>query len=562
MDENQELKSEQFIYELFIMELKKIGYGHNYFLNDFFDMNLVDRPRPVKSNYIKKQWLEYLNKNKTDKINVYIGMPYCYGKCAFCIYHKKIAKNPQQVSRYAKALTSQIHFFKEILQDRKFHNLYFGGGTPSLFSEEDLKLIFSAFFQYTRFLDTSEKSFECNPQSTTYGKLKILKEYDFNRISLGVQSLTKKALKSINRDYQSKKEVMNSIKYCKKLDFEQYSVDLILGLHGETQDSFVKSFKQIMSLKPTAIRLYRCQPTENYLKYFDNSIKKFDTHYNKMKKVVPKIIKYAKKQGYKFTGAHVVDAAAAAAMSFELRSAKKIPDTYHFNADFKGSVFGLGFHSNSYIKNRIRYYITPPLRDNGENNQFNLIEFSEKKEILLTIFEEISKQSEISQNFFEETFGEPIWEVFADPLEKLKKLGHIDVEKDLIKFKKDSRERFLAGLFFIGKDKIKNAINDYYNDNLIKIEINGNRLIYKIDFEFRDNSTKPKVVKVLGNYNKSRIYQDLQDIIYTKRSTENPVQFREELFKDILCLFNKYKRQNRSIKLQLSKKPLRARCKE
>jgi len=422
-----------------------------------------------------------------------------------------------------------------VLKKRKFHNLYFGGGTPSLFDNTDLSEILEIFFRYASFLDTSEKTFELNPQSTTFNKLKILKQAGFNRVSFGVQSLNLNVLKSINRDYQNEDMITKCITNCRELGFEQYNTDMIIGLYKDTKKTFTKSFKRLLDLQPTTVRLYKCQPTVSYLKkYFNGSLGEFQKHFNELRECMPQIIKYAVSKGYESPDERILDAGNAASMLFLLSSAQKIPDVYHFNVDCKGSVLGLGHHASSYIKNKIRYFSNPPTLD-PIKSKFSMIEFSEAEEMQRFVFEIIVNISQISKSNFKQNFKKELNDVFSEPLEKLKQLGQVREEGDQIYYlPKTGKDKFFYGLFFIGKEKIIEAINKYYSDNLIKVVVGKEEALFRIDYVFTGESAMLKINQLNKENTENIIHKEiLNSFKELSPRTGDPVEFREIAYKEI-----------------------------
>lgn len=554
----KEIDAEIRIYKLFMTELKKHSYSHNFFLTDLFEKQLLIKSRMVNGEYIKDKWLDYLSKNKSDKVNIYIGVPYCYSKCEFCIYHKGIAKNKKQVRDYAKCLINQINYYSDVLCKRKFHNLYFGGGTPSLFEEEDLSDILKAFFKYTEFKKSSEKTFELNPQSTTFDKLKILKNSGFNRVSFGVQSFGKKVLNSINRAYQNEKIITDCINYSRQLGFEQINTDMIIGLYSDNKETFISSMKKIFDLKPTTVRLYKCQPTSSYLnKYFKGDIKLYRKHFNDLRKCIPEIIKYAKERKYQVGGDGVLDSGNAAAMSFKLTTSQQIEDVYHFNADGIGSILGLGHHASSYILNKIRYFSTPAKLD-PRKSEFRITEFSKKGEMQRFLFDRISNTCKISKSVFKNKFKKNVEYVFTEALKNLDQLQKIKKDSDNILFlPKSSKEKFLYGLFFIGKEKVKTAINQIYSDNLIKLNIGNKQFLYRIEYKFGAEDIEPTVV-FLSKQKMPEPYQS--EVASVFGSVDNkgldPSEYRGKLCAKLIPSLSRLKLENPSLVLALSVKPL------
>ena len=150
-----------------------------------------------KENYFINLYLDKIN-NGNKKI-LYIHMPLCDGKCKYCICPSVAVSNDDEVREYARnILIKQIEHYFCILQVTKFDEVYFGGGTPSLMSADELENIFLSIPGFT---DIPVKSIECSPSSITYEHLKLFKRYRFSYVSFGIQSLDSDICRWQNRKY-------------------------------------------------------------------------------------------------------------------------------------------------------------------------------------------------------------------------------------------------------------------------------------------------------------------------------------------------------------------------
>ena len=129
------------LFENFTDILIKNGYSHNFFITDLFNRDIVRTGRLVYAARIKKYWKDYLRPKGSVPVNVYIAMPYCMRRCSYCIYFKMKANHPGEIEEYKNNLISFINYFASTLKSMNIENVYFGGGTPSLFSESQLQEI-------------------------------------------------------------------------------------------------------------------------------------------------------------------------------------------------------------------------------------------------------------------------------------------------------------------------------------------------------------------------------------------------------------------------------------
>ena len=122
--------------------------------------------------------------------HAYIHIPFCTGKCYYCSFVS--GKNIKDKDIYLKGLIKQI---KAEYKGEKLKTLYFGGGTPSLLTVEDVKSIIGLFI----LADDAEVTIEVNPETVDYKKFCEYKNIGINRVSLGVQTFDDEILKLIGR---------------------------------------------------------------------------------------------------------------------------------------------------------------------------------------------------------------------------------------------------------------------------------------------------------------------------------------------------------------------------
>lgn len=178
--------------------------------------------------------------------SVYIHIPFCLKKCAYCSFLSGL--NPCNASVYTKELVKEINFF---YKGEKLNTIYFGGGTPSLLEIKDIERILACF----NFDKKTEITLEVNPKTVDLKKLKQLRSLGINRISLGVQSFDDNLLKIINRAHSSK-EALKTVENIALADFDNYSMDLIYGLPEQNLENWKKTLKIAKDINPPHISLY------------------------------------------------------------------------------------------------------------------------------------------------------------------------------------------------------------------------------------------------------------------------------------------------------------------
>jgi oxygen-independent coproporphyrinogen-3 oxidase len=190
--------------------------------------------------------------------SVYIHIPFCKKKCKYCSFIS--FETLDKKKGYLYSLLKEIDYY---YQNESLKTLYVGGGTPSLMSVEDLKLILSKF----EFETDAEITIELNPNDITQDYANGLKSIGFNRVSLGVQSFDDSMLQLIGRRHSSD-EVYSAIGFLKNAGFQNVSIDLIYGLPNQTLSGFESDLRKGLSLNIQHISLYGLKIDEG--SYFYN----------------------------------------------------------------------------------------------------------------------------------------------------------------------------------------------------------------------------------------------------------------------------------------------------
>ncbi len=180
--------------------------------------------------------------------SLYIHIPFCNKICDYCDFTK--------LQYFRKFAVSYLETLKKELASYNIKDLltiYVGGGTPTALEDDLFEELLKIISPYNR--GVKEYTFEANPESLTESKIKLLKEYGVNRISLGVQSTDNKVLKAINREHDYE-DVKRAIASLKQYDIDNINVDLILGLPHSSKSLLLKDLKNLTELGIKHISCY------------------------------------------------------------------------------------------------------------------------------------------------------------------------------------------------------------------------------------------------------------------------------------------------------------------
>ena len=202
------------------------------------------------------------NEKAPRKLGLYIHIPFCRTKCLYCDFCSFVSRNEEERERYVEALLREINVSgtKEYLVD----TIYFGGGTPSLLSVDQVGRILSIVRENFVVADDVEVTLECNPMTHLddgkeyFGALRAL---GVNRLSLGIQSAVDGELKLIGRRHTFC-EAKRTFFEAREVGFDNISVDLMFGIPSQTIESLKCSIGEFLSLGAEHISIYSLQLEE------------------------------------------------------------------------------------------------------------------------------------------------------------------------------------------------------------------------------------------------------------------------------------------------------------
>lgn len=213
--------------------------------------------------------------------SLYVHIPFCRSKCAYCDFFSLVCKNNID-EIYIKKLLEEAEARAVEFDVSEWKTIYFGGGTPSLLSANQIKELLENLKKIRPPAREAEITFECNPDDISIELLETLSENGVNRLSLGLQSMDDEPLRLVNRrarrmenlralelisDYWIKDKERNSslpshLKH-------RFSVDLICGLPGQTRETFFQGLDEVMKCGADHISLYSLSLEENTPLYKD-----------------------------------------------------------------------------------------------------------------------------------------------------------------------------------------------------------------------------------------------------------------------------------------------------
>ncbi len=177
-------------------------------------------------------------------LGIYIHVPFCAKKCAYCdFYSENYRKNT--ASQYVEAVIRNLKAYSD--KSRLTDTVYFGGGTPSLLSPEQIKIILDTVENNFVLSEKPEITLETNPNTVNFNKLSEFRHAGINRLSIGVQSMIDDELKFLGRTHsadRAEKAVIDAY----RAGFENISCDVMIALQNQSADSLEYTLDKITSL--------------------------------------------------------------------------------------------------------------------------------------------------------------------------------------------------------------------------------------------------------------------------------------------------------------------------
>lgn len=348
---------------------------------------------------------------------IYIHIPFCQTKCPYCDFYS-MRGTDEKKDLYLDALNKEIFFHKNIVAD----TIYLGGGTPSVFGKERLKILIENAKNQFHFSD-GEITVEVNPSSCDEELIEALASAGVNRISMGLQSAIDEERKILGRHSDTEK-VKKSIELCKSYGIKNISLDVMLGVPEQTMISLEKTLEFVVNSGATHISAYILKVEENTLffrKQNDLSLPDEDTVCDMYEFVCT----YLEKAGFN---------------QYEISNFSKTNFESRHNLKYWNSeeYLGLGPAAHSFLNNK-RFYHERNFEEYLKNPTSYIPDgdggsFSEFAMLKLRLTKGISR-SEVS-----EKFGEEFFENLLRNSQKFIDMKLMDFDEEFLKF---TRQGFL-----------------------------------------------------------------------------------------------------------------------
>ncbi len=185
---------------------------------------------------------------------LYVHIPFCLKKCNYCDFCSFDKLSSDIREEYLKSLIAEIASYKETPRI-SINTLFFGGGTPSLLTEDEFSKVYSTIVESFDLSSLEEFTIEANPKTLTLEKLLLYRSLGVNRISIGLQSIHENELKMLGRIHNLS-DFEKSLSLACEAGFDNINVDLMYGIPGQTKESFDKTLDYVLSQDLPHLSIY------------------------------------------------------------------------------------------------------------------------------------------------------------------------------------------------------------------------------------------------------------------------------------------------------------------
>lgn len=187
-------------------------------------------------------------------IGVYLHIPFCVQKCAYCDFLSGPATRQRQ-QEYVESLLREIAWESKYYTEYKIQTIFFGGGTPSILEAEEIAKILDCVREYYQIDAKAEVTLEMNPGTAEWDKLLKLKKAGINRLSIGLQSANNAELKMLGRIH-TYEDFQRTYYQAREAGFANINIDLMSALPGQHMDRWIQTLEKVLMLRPEHLSAY------------------------------------------------------------------------------------------------------------------------------------------------------------------------------------------------------------------------------------------------------------------------------------------------------------------
>ena len=368
-------------------------------------------------------------------LGIYVHIPFCRKRCHFCYFKVYTDKDSAAIRGYIVAVLKEMSLYaaKPFIGGRKPNFVYFGGGTPSYLSVEQLKQLTDGMKKLLPWDEVEEVTFECEPGTLTDHKLQAIRDLGVTRLSLGVENFNDHILEINGRAHHSK-EIARSYAFARKIGFPQINIDLIAGMLEETEENWRDCVRKTIEMSPDSVTIYQMEIP------FNTAI------YKQMKaegRLVAPVADWDTKRRWVNYAFEELDKAgytvASAYTTVRDKSKAKFiyRDRLWAGADLLSTgVASFGHVNGTHYQNEHDFAPYVAKVEASEFPVYRALTPTDEERLIREFVLQL-KLGGVSARYFNEKFSTDVLKKFAAPLQTLKDWGFLSVEGDAISLNRE-----------------------------------------------------------------------------------------------------------------------------
>lgn len=372
---------------------------------------------------------------KPAPLGVYLHIPFCRKRCHFCYFKVYTDKDSAAIRGYIDAALQELEIYakKPVIGGRTASFVYFGGGTPSYLSVDQLKHLTEGMKQLIPWTGVEEVTFECEPGTLTSHKLAAIREMGVTRLSLGVENFDDHILEINGRAHHSK-EIARAYSFARELGFPQINVDLISGMVEETDANWKENVRKVIDMSPDSVTIYQMEIPYN------------TTIYQQMKaegKLAAPVADWEVKRGwvaYAFSElekAGYTVGSAYTAVKDKSKTKFVYRDRLWAGADLLGlGVASFGHLQGTHYQNQHEFDPYVKAIQNGQLPIYRALTPTSEERFIREFVLQL-KLGQMSCNYFKNKFGIDPKQRFAEPLQRLADWGFASINGDVVQLNRE-----------------------------------------------------------------------------------------------------------------------------
>lgn len=368
-------------------------------------------------------------------LGLYVHIPFCRKRCHFCYFKVYTDKDSAAIRGYLEAVLTEFRHYasRSFIGGRKPRFVYFGGGTPSYLSVDQLKQLFGGLQQELAWDEVEEVTFECEPGTLTDHKLKAIRDLGVTRLSLGVENFDDHILEINGRAHHGK-EIQRAYDYARSVGFPQINIDLIAGMLEETEANWQACVQRALEMAPDSITIYEMEIPYN------------TTIYQRMKsegKLIAPVADWETKRRWvreafaEFERAGYTVASAYTAVRDKHRTKFVYRDQLWSGADLLSlGVASFGHIGGTHYQNHHDFDPYVKALESGRLPVYRALTPTDEERFIREFVLQL-KLGRISRTYFKEKFGMDPVDHCAEGVARLQSWGYLAVDGDLLKLNRD-----------------------------------------------------------------------------------------------------------------------------